>query len=368
MKVFFILLLSGLYLGGNYYIFVRGMQAIRYSPPIVKAAFGIFILLSALALILMFVIRDSRSSATLWAHLCFVYASGWLVFALYMVLFLFCFDLFRLFVPSFHSGFVCALALTVGLLSYGLYRYRHPSTRIVDITIHKPLTGNDSNSFKIVAVSDIHLGMGTAPGQLEKYVRMINGQKPDLILVAGDLIDNSIVAVRERRMQQTLSQLQSKSGICMVPGNHEYISGIAECAAFISETPVCFLQDTVVTLPNGIQIIGRDDRSNPARKPFSQLAAQVNFARPVIVFDHQPSELTPAVDAGADLLFCGHTHNGQVWPMNWLTSLLFDISYGFEKRRNTNICVSSGLALWGPPFRIGSCSEMVVFNLSFQRP
>jgi predicted MPP superfamily phosphohydrolase len=210
--------------------------------------------------------------------------------------------------------------------------------------------------------------MGTARGQLEKYIRRINGQQPDLILIGGDLIDNSIVPVRERQMEQVLSQLHAKLGIYMVPGNHEYISGLADCASFLRRTPIHLLQDSVVTLPNGIRIVGRDDRSNRRRKPLSQLAGDSDAALPLIVLDHQPVELAQAVEAGVDLLFCGHTHNGQVWPMNWLTSRLFEIAYGYEKRGNTNIYVSSGLALWGPPFRIGSRSEMVVFNLSFRRP
>jgi predicted MPP superfamily phosphohydrolase len=97
----------------------------------------------------------------------------------------------------------------------------------------------------------------------------------------------------------------------------------------------------------------------------SQLTERIDPDVPVIVLDHQPHEVSPAVQAGVDLLLCGHTHRGQVWPLNWLTDRLFEIGYGYEKRGNTNIYVSSGLALWGPPFRIGSESELVVFNLSF---
>ncbi|MDR2138393.1 MAG: metallophosphoesterase [Tannerella sp.] len=366
MVVFIILTLVA-WLGGNGYICLRGWQALRHFPPVVKWGFGGLAGISALAILLIFVLRNSRMSASPWAHFLFQYATGWLVFTLYMVLFLLCCDLFRLLCHSFQYGFFCALTLTACLLIYGFLHYQRPSVQVLNLTVNKPVTGAD-DTCRIVAVSDLHLGMGTARGQLEKYVRMINGQQPDLILIGGDLIDNSIVPVRERRMESTLSQLRAKLGIYMVPGNHEYISGMADCAAFLRRTPIRLLRDSVVTLPNGIRIVGRDDRSNRLRKPLSQLVGDIDAASPVIVLDHQPVEPAQAVDADADLLFCGHTHHGQVWPMNLLTNRLFEIAYGYEKRGNTNIYVSSGLALWGPPFRIGTRSEMVVFNLSFRHP
>jgi predicted MPP superfamily phosphohydrolase len=362
MAGLFILMLSAC-LGGNVYIYVRGMSAIGHFPPVVKVIFSLVFWLSALSLFAVFFLRHSGMSATGWAHFLFLYSAGWLVFMLYMGLLLLCFDLIGVFGYSFRHSFVVALTLTACLLACGFYRYRHPATQVIPLSLNKSVS--DGKTCRIVAVSDIHLGMGTAQGQLEQYVRMINEQKPDLILIAGDLIDNSIIPVRERRMEQTLSKLEARWGVYMAPGNHEYISGIAECEQFLRSTPVRLLRDSIVTLPNGIRLIGRDDRSNPARKPLEQLTRQVDPDAPLIVMDHQPVETEAAIRANVDLLFCGHTHDGQVWPMNLITRLLFDISYGYEKRRNTHIYVSSGLALWGPPFRIGTRSEMTVFNLSF---
>ena len=187
-----------------------------------------------------------------------------------------------------------------------------------------------------------------------------------MIFICGDLIDNSIVPVKNQQMDAELALLNARYGVYMVPGNHEYISGITECKQFLVRTPVHVLQDTVVTLPNGIQIVGRDDRSVRSRKDLAQLTLNVNAEQPVIVLDHQPVELSENVEAKVDLLLCGHTHNGQVWPIKWLTGRMFEISYGYEKRNQTHIYVTSGLSLWGPPFRIGTQSEMVVINLSFK--
>ena len=145
---------------------------------------------------------------------------------------------------------------------------------------------------------------------------MINAQKPDLILIGGDLIDNSVVPLYEEKMMEELAELKAPLGIYMVPGNHEYISGIRKSMQFINETPIRLLRDEIVTLPGGIQIIGRDDRSNTSRLSLQELAKNMDPAKPVILLDHQPYDLSDTEKAGIDLQFSGHTHRGQVWPID----------------------------------------------------
>ena len=163
---------------------------------------------------------------------------------------------------------------------------------------------------------------------------------------------------------EELAELKAPLGIYMVPGNHEYISGIRKSMQFINETPIRLLRDEIVTLPGGIQIIGRDDRSNTSRLSLQELAKNMDPAKPVILLDHQPYDLSDTEKAGIDLQFSGHTHRGQVWPISLITDHLFDQSYGYRRWGNSHIYVSSGLSLWGPPFRIGTDSELVVFNIT----
>lgn len=364
MPVLFILMLCA-YIGGNVYIFIRGLHAIHHFSPVIKWIYCILFWLCALSMIVVFALRNTKTPIN-WLHILSNVGTGWLVFTLYMVLILLCFDLLRFFNISVHYNFFISLVLTIGILGYGYYRYQHPDTQVINIDINKSLA-NGASSLKVVAVSDVHLGMGTTKKQLRKYVQMINAQEPDLIFISGDLIDNSITPVRNQNMEEELSALKAPLGIYMVPGNHEYISRIDDCVEFITtQTPIHFLRDSVVTLPNGIQVIGRDDHSNQNRKKTSELLKQTNPDHPIILLDHQPYELSSSVDGEVDLLFYGHTHDGQVWPMNYLTEALFDVSYGYVKRNHTNIYVSSGLSLWGPPFRIGTSSEMVVFNISLK--
>jgi len=181
------------------------------------------------------------------------------------------------------------------------------------------------------------------------------------------LIDNSIVPVKAAKMEEELLQLESKYGVFMAPGNHEYISGLSDAREFITgKTNIRFLQDEVAQLPDGVQIVGRDDHSNRNRKSLSELMSKLDRSKPIIVIDHQPYELKEAENEQVDLLFCGHTHNGQVFPMSLMTARMFDLSYGYTKRGNTAIYVSSGLSLWGPPYRIGTDSELIVFDVHFQ--
>lgn len=123
------------------------------------------------------------------------------------------------------------------------------------------------------------------------------------------------------------------------------------------------LKDEIAELPSGIQIIGRDDRSNTNRQPLDILMARADSARPVVVLDHQPFNLAEADAAGVDLQVSGHTHNGQIWPLNMLVGWIFEQGHGYRKWSHAHIYVSSGLSLWGPPFRIGTKSDLAVMRI-----
>lgn len=361
----FIIILITAYLGGNAYIFYRGLQALSGLPAGIKISLAVLFWLAALSFFGTMLSRNVKMPLYI-SHTMYEVGTGWLIFTLYMVLFLFAFDLLKWCRVFFNYGFFFSLLFTFILLGYGYYCYRHPKTNIVDIVLDKPLT-SDQQSIKIVAVSDLHLGNGTGKADLKRYVKMINEQNPDLILIGGDLIDNSVVPLYAENMMEELSELKAPLGIYMVPGNHEYISGIDHSVRFIQDTPIQLLRDSVVTLPDGIQLIGRDDRTNPARRPLPELMVKVDKSKPVILLDHQPYHLAESEIAGVDLQFSGHTHRGQIWPMNWVTDRIFEQSHGYRQWGNSHIYVSSGLSLWGPPFRIGTESEMVVFQVGMKK-
>lgn len=360
----FFIILPILYLAGNVYIFLRGKQALRSQPTGVKVLLSIIFWGGALSFFGSFLFRNIDVPAS-FAQTVSQVGTGWLVFTLYMVLIVLAFDLLRFFHIRFKYSFHLSLFLTLCLLGYGNYHYQHPETKVFNMVINKPAE-TDGQPLKVVAVSDLHLGYATNKTMLAGYVDKINAERPDLVLIAGDLIDNSVMPLHYERMEEELSKIYAPYGIYMVPGNHEYISGIEACEKFIAKTPIVLLRDSVAILPNQVQLVGRDDRHNPARKTLGQLTANLDKRKPVILLDHQPYELKKTVEAGVDLQFSGHTHRGQVWPMSWVVDRMFELSYGLKRIGNSTIYVSSGLSLWGPPFRIGTDSEMVVFNITFK--
>ena len=358
MKMFF-LIIMGAYLGGNIYIYIRMMQTLSGVALPLRILLSFLFWAMALMLFVSMLMRDIQIPTTI-AKAMFNLGSIWMVFTLYMVLALIVFACAKIFMPELRWGFLYALGLTTALLIYGYYNYRHPNIEQIDITLDKPFSGKE---IRIATISDVHLGNGTDKLALQRYVDIINAQNPDLILISGDLIDNSITPVRQQRMEEELRELKAPMGIYMAAGNHEYISQIGQVEKFLQETPITLLRDSVVTLPCGIQIVGCDDRHNHRRESLGELLERVDSNKPIVVLDHQPYNLAEVDAAEVDIQLSGHTHRGQVWPLSLLTDYIYEQSHGYRKWQNTHIYVSSGLSLWGPPFRIGTNSELAIITV-----
>jgi len=364
MPGFFVIIFC-LYLAGNLYVFIRGWKAISGLSLPTKIIIGVLYWLCAFLLFASFRNRGWGIPDKL-AHILYLLGSVWLLFTLYMTLLLLATDILKLVRLRWKYSFWGVLGLTIFVLLYGSYQYNHPKVAEINLEIDKSLN-QSKGQLRIVAFSDVHLGMGTGKDKLKKYVKLVNEQQPDLILIGGDLIDNSLEPLYAEHMEEELSELKAPLGIYMALGNHEYFGGgIANTKKFLELTPIILLQDSMVTLPNGLQILGRDDRRAKNRKPLSEWKNRINQDRPVILIDHQPYDLENIPSAGIDLQFSGHTHRGQVWPLSWIADHMFELSYGYKRFGGSQIYVSSGLSLWGPPFRIGTNSEIVVFNLQFK--
>ncbi len=353
-----------LYLAGNIYVFIRGWKALP------GLSLGAKLLLSPLYWVITLVLfasfrnRGGYLPAGLAQEL---YPAGttWLLFVLYMTLILLVIDMLRLFRLRWKYSFAAAAGLTVCILAYGSWHYHHPVVREISLHINKPLN-KPHTQLKVVAMSDLHLGRGTGRKLLATYVDLVNAQQPDLILIGGDLVDNDLGPLYEQRMYEELSRLQAPLGIYMVPGNHDYFGGgILRVKKFLQQTAIVLLRDSLLTLPNGLQLLGRDDR-RVKRKSLADWTPNLRSRKPVILLDHQPYDLAQTAKAGIDLQFSGHTHRGQIWPLSLIADRMFEMSYGHRQMGTSHIVVSSGLSLWGPAFRIGTDSEIVVFNLTFQ--
>lgn len=360
----FIIILAAFYLLGNGYIYFRSWEVLQGLSTLWRWVLSIGYWSCACAFFYIFGNRNLPETGT-WIHIVYYIGTGWLIFTLYMVILLAFTDILRVFNIVIPYRFITCSVLIIITLALGYIHYTHPDVNVINIDINKPIQGN--KQLRIAALSDIHLGYGTTKSRLQNYIHMVQEQHPDLILLSGDLIDSTMKPVLEEHMQEELSQLQAPLGVYMVPGNHEYHSGVKACREFVqTKTPIIWLQDSTVTLPNGLQLIGRDDKMNPKRKSLVELTRSLDPEQPIFLLDHQPYHLQQTADAGVDLQFSGHTHRGQVWPLSLVTDHLFEVSQGYKRMGNTHIYVSAGLSLWGPPFRIGTSSELVIFDVRFK--
>lgn len=358
MRTMFLVMMLA-YLGANIYIYIKFLQQISGVALWGKITLSILFWVIVLALFLSFMLRHSQVPSALLGAI-YVVGSSWMVFTLYMTLLLLLFDLLKFAGIGVNHSTLWAFAATAMLLIVGYIVHLNPKTIHIDIKSEKML----GSRLRIVTLSDVHLGYGTGVRMLERYVEMINRHKPDIVVIAGDLIDNSTLPVREKGMDKILRQIDAPKGVYMAPGNHEYISGIEECAELCKMSNITLLRDSTAVIDNKLFIIGRDDRSNHRRKELSELLSGCDSSQLSIVIDHQPYELSQSDSLGVDVQISGHTHHGQVWPLSLVTDHLYEQSHGYREWSHSHIFVSSGLSLWGPPFRIGTRGDMAVFDFA----
>jgi len=216
-------------------------------------------------------------------------------------------------------------------------------------------------------LSDLHLGYHNTLSDLARWVDLVNAERPDFILIAGDIIDVSVRPLLEENMAAEFRRLQAPVYACL--GNHEYYSGEPRAEQFYRDAHINLLIDSAAVIDSTLVIIGRDDRTNVRRKSLAQLTENLKSQRSnlksayTILLDHQPYHLEQAERAGVDFQLSGHTHRGQVWPVSWITDALYECSWGSHRRGRTQYYVSSGMGIWGGKFRIGTQSEYVVATL-----
>ncbi len=263
---------------------------------------------------------------------------------------------------ALHSNVYTTLVLLVFLVAifvYGNIHYHHKVRHTIALTTKKPM----GRELRVVLISDLHLGYHNRRSDLEKWVGLINGEHPDIILLAGDLVDRSIRPLLEENMAEVIRRFDAPVYACM--GNHEYFCGVNKVLDFYRDAGIHLLRDSVENV-DGVTIIGRDDRMNPKRKSLSQLTSLTDGESFTIVLDHQPWHLEEAEEEGIDFQFSGHTHDGQVFPMSLAVEAVYENAYGPSERGNTRYYVSSGLGIWAGKFRIGTCSEYIVATISPQ--
>lgn len=288
----------------------------------------------------------------------------WLMVLLYLFMAFVFLDVARLIhlIPNayFHNNYITATSIFLvisSLFVYGNIHYHNKERQSLQAKTSKTL----SSSKKIVMISDLHLGYHNQRKTLSKWVDMINKENPDMVLIAGDVIDFSIKPLQEQKMWEEFQKIKVPIYACL--GNHEYISNRQEAKEFYRLSNITLLCDSVAE-ENDLLIIGRDDRSNKNRKSLQELLINKDRSKYSILLDHQPYNLSEAEENKIDFQFSGHTHYGQLFPINLITKLVYEKAFGEYSKGQTQYYISSGLGIWGAKIRIGTRSEYVVLTIN----
>lgn len=367
-----------IYFSSNYYLFVRGLQAVSFNPTIKKWYIPVFWIIASLFVVGNFMERMYSSALSEWIYRI---GSFWLAMMLYLGITIFLIDLVRIanyffqFLPTFTPVMKFRLGLGVfGLASVivfaGHINALWINVRQIPLTIPKTVTG--VKEVKILMASDIHLGALIGERRERRLLEIVQEQQPDLVLLCGDLVDGEIAPVLRKKLGNHIQEIKTPLGVYAISGNHEYIGGIDKTLPYLKSINIRMLMDEVVTLPNGIQLVGRNDYSGKdflgnGRKQLNELLNNLDQTKPIVVMNHQPYNLNEASDAKVDLHLSGHTHHGQLWPVNFITKAIFELSWGYLKKGDTHFYVSSGFGSWGPSVRIGNRPEVVIFQVKFDK-
>jgi predicted MPP superfamily phosphohydrolase len=250
----------------------------------------------------------------------------------------------------------CALIIT----TYGLWNAEQISLTEYDVSIN----GLPSawHGKRAVWVSDIHLDQVHNEEYSRRIVSAVEKQKPDIVFIGGDLYDG--VKIDERAAIAPFKELKPKDGIYFITGNHEEFSDKTHYVDAVKEAGIRVLNNEMINV-DGVNIIGVDDRDSTQKNVFENILAGLKIDKnvPTILLKHQPFDLDIAEKFGISMQISGHTHQAQIYPLSYITKLVYKgYDYGYKQYDSMQVFTSSGVGTWGPPLRVGTKSEILIFN------
>lgn len=271
----------------------------------------------------------------------------------------------------YRSGLI-AVVLTAIVIGYGRYNIFHVVRTEYTVQTNKDIR---DGGYRMVLLSDLHYGVSMDDHDLQKVVDRINKEKADIVVLDGDIVDESTTLKEMQSAFKILGQADSTYGIYYIYGNHDknhYASepnySAEQLAKTIKENNIHILEDDTAVINDEIALIGRADRGdgNESRQAIADLTSDLDAKQEWIVLDHQPSDYANVEKAGCDVILSGHTHAGQIWPAGLFASVFhFDeLNYGEKQQGNLHALVTSGIAGWGYPIRTEKHSEYIVVNLN----
>lgn len=380
MILFFTIFLT-VYTAVNYYVFIRGWQALSSLPAFKPFYLPIFVITAYGYIIAKILYKFLPPLAY---DILLVIGAIWFAYLVYFILIILGIDLLRLldsfihFFPTFITKnyeltkkitAVIIIVVVSIVIFFGNLNKRDITVKTLDLNL--PKGDGKLNELNIVLAADLHLSPIDGEKLLSKIVEKINLLKPDLILFAGDIVDDKAEVLMRCGIGESFKQLNPKYGIYAINGNHEFINDVDPSVKFMEEYGMTVLRDDYDLVDSSFYIVGREDVvmkqfTAKERKSLSQIINTIEENYPKMLLDHTPVKLEQAKKNRIDLQFSGHTHHGQIWPGNLITNLIYEVSWGYKKKGKTHYYVTSGAGTWGPPVRIGSKSEIVNIKITFE--
>jgi len=265
----------------------------------------------------------------------------------------------------FQRRFMAGVAVAVfGIGTFALQEAQNVQVTRLDIPLKNLPARLDG--YSLVQVSDVHYGMLTKNGELAKLVQQVNQLHADLVVITGDLVDEGVSHMEE--MTQPLLELKARDGVMAITGNHEYYAGVSRATAIMEKAKIRVLRNERMMLPGGLQVLGIDDPTGyrimgEGDADFQSLLAGLDPLKPSVFLYHQPIRFEEAAAFGIGLQLSGHTHGGQLFPLRYISRLIYPRTPGLHRIAASYLYVNRGAGTWGPPMRLGSRPEIALIRL-----
>jgi len=246
------------------------------------------------------------------------------------------------------------------IVGYGLYNARRPVINNIDVTIKNlPEFWRGKTA---VQISDIHLGANKRTPYMANIAQEINRLNPDIIFITGDYFDGTCPYLDIYANE--LKKLSPPEGMVFINGNHETYEGLDRIRAALKDIDLIYLEDELVNI-KGLNILGLAYPTRGLGRDISGELKKLEPNEPNILLYHEPRYIKEAQAAGVNLQLAGHTHQGQFWPHNFFTWLIYKkYHHGLYTDGDYTIYTTSGTGVWGPPLRIGTKPEIVVIHFN----
>lgn len=271
---------------------------------------------------------------------------------------------------QFSNIFPFLLTIMTGIIyfSYGYFLAHHVVETDYIIQSKKNI-GVDH--FRIVQISDSHIGSTMNGNEFAKYMEEINALNPDLVVITGDYVDDGTKLKDMLNATEGLGKLKTKYGVYFTYGNHDkaYFKyrnfNNERLRQELESNDVIILEDDVVEITDDIYLVGRQDSQEKKRKEAEELTNKIDKNKYIICLDHKPDDYENEVNAGCDLVLNGHTHGGQIWPLGPISVFLGinDSYYGKQEIDDTTFIVNAGIGDWNLKYKIGAIAEYVVIDI-----